>query len=42
MQGLLERNIGIQKYFSYVVIKSVSCRTHHLLERIFAAREQGA
>lgn len=42
MEGLLELNIGIEKYFSYVVIKSVFCRTHHPLERFFATREQGA
>src|SRR4029079_1130366 len=28
IEGLLERNIGIEKYFSYIVIKSPFVKTH--------------
>ena len=35
MEGLLERNIGIEKYFSYIVIKSPFVKTHYPIERCF-------
>lgn len=37
IEELLSRNIGIEKYFSYVVIKSVFVKRHYPLERFFAA-----
>lgn len=36
---LLEQNVGIEKYFSYVVIKSIFAKTHYPLEKFFAAQE---
>lgn len=36
IEDLLSRNIGIEKYFSYVVIKSVFVKRHYPLERFFA------
>lgn len=35
MEDLLERNIGIAKYFSYIVIKSPFIKTHCPIERLF-------
>lgn len=35
MEGLLERNIGIEKYFSYIVIKSPFVKTQYPIERLF-------
>lgn len=37
MEGLLERDIGIENYFSYVIIKSPIARKHYPLETLFAA-----
>jgi DNA-binding Lrp family transcriptional regulator len=37
MEGLLERDIGIEKYFSYVIINSPIVKTHYRLETLFAA-----
>jgi DNA-binding Lrp family transcriptional regulator len=36
IEGLLERNIGIEKYFSYIVIKSVFVKPHYPIERLVA------
>lgn len=36
MEELLSRNVGIEKYFSYIVIKTVFARRHVPLERFFA------
>ncbi len=38
IEGLLERNIGIEKYFSYIVIKSPFIKTHCAIERLFPER----
>lgn len=38
IEGLLERNIGIAKYFSYIVIKSPFIKTHCPVERLFSLR----
>ncbi len=38
MEGLLERDIGIEKYFSYIIIKSPIVKTHYHLETLLAAR----
>jgi DNA-binding Lrp family transcriptional regulator len=38
IEGLLERNIGIEKYFSYIVIKSPFVKTHSAIERLFPER----
>jgi len=38
MEGLLERDIGIEKYFSYIIIKSPIVKTHYHLESLLAAR----
>lgn len=35
IEELLERNIGIDKYFSYIVIKSPFIKTHYPIERLF-------
>ena len=35
IEELLERNIGISKYFSYIVIKSPFIKTHYPIERLF-------
>ena len=37
-QGLLEQNIGIEKYFSYVIIKSPFVKRHYPLESLFGER----
>ncbi len=36
IEGLLERNIGIEKYFSYIVIKSPFIKPHYPIERVIA------
>ena len=38
IEGLLERNIGIEKYFSYIVIKSPFVKTHCPIEKLFPER----
>nr|WP_315595222.1 Lrp/AsnC family transcriptional regulator [uncultured Cupriavidus sp.] len=35
MESLLESNIGIEKYFSFIVIKSPFIKTHYPIERLF-------
>ena len=35
IEGLLERNIGIEKYFSYIVIKSPFIKNHYPIEGLF-------
>lgn len=35
MEGLLERGIGIDKYFSFIVIKSPFVKRHYPIERLF-------
>lgn len=35
MEDLLARNVGIAKYFSYIVIKSPIVKTHCPIERLF-------
>jgi DNA-binding Lrp family transcriptional regulator len=35
IEELLERSIGIEKYFSYVVIKSAFIKTHAPIEKLF-------
>ncbi|MCQ4159656.1 Lrp/AsnC family transcriptional regulator [Roseomonas sp. GC11] len=39
IEVLLAQNIGIEKYFSYVVIKTVFTKQHYPLERFFAPQE---
>jgi DNA-binding Lrp family transcriptional regulator len=36
IEGLLERGIGIEKYFSYVIIKTAFVKTHYPLETLFS------
>ena len=38
IEGLLERNICIDKYFSYIVIKSPFVKTHCAIEKLFPER----
>jgi DNA-binding Lrp family transcriptional regulator len=38
IEGLLERDIGIEKYFSYVIIRSPIVKAHYPLEPLFTAR----
>jgi hypothetical protein len=35
IEGLLKRDIGTEKYFSYVIIKSPFVKTHYPLEVLF-------
>ena len=35
IEALLDRNIGIEKYFSYIVIKSPFVKHHYPIERLF-------
>jgi DNA-binding Lrp family transcriptional regulator len=35
IETMLERNIGIEKYFSYIVIKSPFVKHHYPIERLF-------
>jgi DNA-binding Lrp family transcriptional regulator len=35
IEGLLEQNIGIEKYFSYVIIKSPFVKSHFPIEALF-------
>ncbi|PWF21261.1 Lrp/AsnC family transcriptional regulator [Corticimicrobacter populi] len=37
IEGLLERDIGIEQYFSYIVIKSPIIKKQYLVERLFPA-----
>ena len=39
IEAMLDRGIGIEKYFSYVVIKSVFIKHHYPLESFFSERE---
>ena len=40
IESLLERNIGIEKYFSYVIIKSPFVKAHYPLESLFSQNHQ--
>jgi hypothetical protein len=35
IEGLLERDIGIEKYFSFIIIKSPFVKNHYPLESLF-------
>ncbi|QDF99583.1 AsnC family transcriptional regulator [Azoarcus sp. DD4] len=35
IEGLLERSIGIEKYFSYIVIKSPFIKNYYPIERVY-------
>ncbi|WP_026349726.1 Lrp/AsnC family transcriptional regulator [Bordetella sp. FB-8] len=37
MEDLLERDVGIEKYFSFIVIKSPFIKTHYPIEKLFPA-----
>ncbi|WP_020203722.1 MULTISPECIES: Lrp/AsnC family transcriptional regulator [Cupriavidus] len=37
MESLLDRKIGIEKYFSFIVIKSPFIKTHYPIERLFTS-----
>lgn len=37
MESLLERGIGIEKYFSFIVIKTPFIKTHYPIEKLFPA-----
>ena len=39
IEGLLEANIGIEKYFSYIVIKTPFIKSHYPIERLFPPSE---
>lgn len=39
IESLLERNIGIEKYFSYIVIKSPFVKKHYPIESLFDRRD---
>src|SRR5260221_5186550 len=39
IEGLLERDVGIEKYFSYIVIKSPFIKNHFPVERLFPRHE---
>jgi DNA-binding Lrp family transcriptional regulator len=38
IEELLESNIGIEKYFSYIVIKSPFIKTHYPIQRLFGEK----
>jgi DNA-binding Lrp family transcriptional regulator len=38
MENILDRDIGVEKYFSYIVIKSPFVKHHFPLERLFFDR----
>ena len=40
IEGLLERDIGIEKYFSYVIIKTPFIKTEYPLESLFSRQHQ--
>lgn len=40
IEALLERNLGITKYFSYIVIKSPIVRMYYPLGKLFGAERQ--
>jgi DNA-binding Lrp family transcriptional regulator len=42
IEGLLERDIGIEKYFSYVIIKTAFAKTHYPLETLFSGSGSGS
>ena len=35
IEGMLEGNLGIEKYFSYIVIKSPFIQTYYPIQRLF-------
>lgn len=39
IEGMLERNIGIEKYFSYIVIKSPFIKNHYPIESLFGRQK---
>jgi len=39
IEALLARNVGIEKYFSYIVIKSVFVKPHYPIESLVAPHE---
>lgn len=39
IEMMLERNIGIEKYFSYIVIKTSFVKTHYPIERLFGSQD---
>lgn len=39
IEGLLERNIGIEKYFSYIVIKSPIVKMYYPLVKLFGGEQ---
>jgi len=39
MEGLIDRNLGIDKYFSFVVLKSLFTKQHIPLSRLFSDQE---
>lgn len=41
MEGLLEQEIGIDKYFSYIVIKSPYIKNHYPFEKLFFTQQPG-
>jgi DNA-binding Lrp family transcriptional regulator len=39
MEDLLERNLGIEKYFSFIVIKTIFVKAHYPIEHLIPERE---
>jgi DNA-binding Lrp family transcriptional regulator len=39
MEEVLERSVNIEKYFSYIVIKSPFVKTHYPIEKLFSSNE---
>ena len=42
VERLLERNIGIEKYFSYIAIKSQFVKAHYPIEQLLVSASAGA
>ncbi len=38
VEGLLEANVGIEKYFSYIVIKSPFVKTYYPIQKLFGEK----
>jgi len=39
VENVLEQNVNIEKYFSYIVIKSPFIKTHYPIEKLFSPQE---
>jgi DNA-binding Lrp family transcriptional regulator len=40
VEDVLERSVNVEKYFSYIVIKSPFVKSHYPIEKLFAPRDE--